>query len=125
MKKAHNATRGELTNLTITAGDVRMHEAEQVQATLTYEKHPAAGSFAFPGEAVIGRGRCGGFLVCHAVSNRGEEWVIHVDGPSELDPMTGGFFGLCAEGDSFEAALKALRADLVNIERWARAASLQ
>lgn len=119
---------GVVTEINLQAGNTRTYEAAwyvfstkcKLRVTLTYERHPAAGSRAFPGEAVVGRGEVGELSICHVVSNRGAEWSIYIEGPSELDPMDGAAFGLSADGSGLEEALTNLETHLVRIERWAQ-----
>ena len=89
-----------------------------VSCELVYERHPAAGSLAYPGEAVAGHGNLGGARVTRNVSEKGAEVYVSVDGPVELDPMEGGFFCISAEGATLQDALDSLDEQMESIKKW-------
>lgn len=89
-----------------------------VSCELLYEAHPAAGSFAHPGEAVLGRGSLGHVQVTHSVSSRGEDFYLWADGPEELDPCSGGAFILSTEGASLQEAVDAFERGIRSVQSW-------
>jgi hypothetical protein len=89
-----------------------------VSCVVLYERHPAAGSLAYPGPAVSAKGRIGRVKVTHCVSEKGEEFYVWLDGPDELDPMDGCAFGMGAGGDSLQDALDELAKKLDEVQKW-------
>lgn len=92
-----------------------------VSCVVTYERHPAAGSLAYPGPAVSANGRIGRFRVTHCVSEKGEEFYVWLDGPDALDPMDGCAFGMGAGDGSLQGALDDMVEKLDSVQKWCTA----